>query len=128
MWRSCDSSNGYTYNFEVDRGKGSTYSSNGLSYDVMIDLVNGLDNQGYTVYMDNFYMSLILFKELANLGFGAVGTLDISWKSVPNVLKIQRLNMSKTSCHCGHGVGIRDGILVFNLWKDIKVVCTLSTC
>ena len=81
LWVSCDSSHGYTYNFEVYQGKeGSALSSNGLSYDVMIDLVNGRDNQGYTVYMDNFYTSPILFKELANLGLGAVGTLDTSGK------------------------------------------------
>lgn len=94
---------------------------------MIIDLVNGLDNQGYIVYMDNFYTSPILFKELANLGFGAVGTLDTSGKGVPNVLKIQKVNMSITSCNRGHGVWIRDGVLVFNLWKDTKVVCTLST-
>ena len=115
LWRSCDSSNGYTYNLEVDRGKeGNTLCSNGLSYEVIIDLVNGLDNQGYIVYKDNFYTSPILLKELANLGFGAVVTLDTSRKGV-------------TSCNRGHDVWIRDGVLVFNLWKDIKVVCTLST-
>ena len=109
---SCDLSNGYTYNFEVYRGKeGCTLSSNGLSYDVIIDIVSGFDNQGHIVYMDNFYTLPILFKELANLGFGAVRTLDTFWKGVPNVLKIQKINISKTSCNHGHGIWIGDGVL-----------------
>ena len=89
---SCDLSNGYTYNFEVYIGKeGRTLSSNGLFYDVIIIIINGLDNQGHRVYMDNFCMSPILFKELAKLGFEAVGILDTSRKGVPNVLKIQKI-------------------------------------
>ena len=94
---------------------------------MIIDLVNGLDNPGCIVYMNNLYTSPILFKVFANLGFGAVGTLDTSRKGVPKVLKIQKVNMSDTCCHRGHGIWIRDGVLVFNLWKDTKVVCTLST-
>ena len=111
LWVSCDSSHGYTYNFEVYRGnEGSTLSWNGLSYDVMIDLINGLDHQGYIVYMDNFYTSPILFKEeLANLGFGATGTLDnilercaktSKGKYVKNILQSWSWCLDKRWCTC----------------------------
>ena len=71
------------------------------------------------IYMDNFYTSPILFRELANLGFGAVGR---SAKCAKN-----SKGKCQKPCNRGHGIWIRDGVLVFNLWKDDKVVCTLST-
>ena len=51
-------------------------SVNGLSYDVVMQMVEGLQNRGYIVHTDNFYSSPTLFKELVNNGFGAVGTMD----------------------------------------------------
>ena len=51
-------------------------SVNGLSYDIVMQMVEGLQNQGYVVYTDNFYSSPTLFKELVNNGFGTVGTME----------------------------------------------------
>ena len=59
LWVLCTSANGYTWNFSVYRGNaGETVSSKGLSYDVVMNMVEGLENQGYIVYTDNFYSSL----------------------------------------------------------------------
>lgn len=58
LWCLCDSESGYTVNFMVYRGKeGETLSSNGLSYDVVMKLATPFLNQGYRIYMDNFYTS-----------------------------------------------------------------------
>ena len=58
----------YTWHFQVYRGKqGESLSSNGLSYDVVMKIVSGLEKQGYIVYMDNFYSPPTLFKELRDL-------------------------------------------------------------
>ena len=66
LWVLGDSLNGYTWNFAAYRGKeGETVSVNGLSYDVVLQMVEGLQNQGYV----NFYSSPTLFKELVNNGF-----------------------------------------------------------
>ena len=90
LWVLGDSLNGYTWNFAVYRGKeGDTMSLNGLSYDVAMQMVEGLQNQGYVVYTDNFYSSSTLFKELVNNGFGAVGTMDPTRREWPDVLKEQ---------------------------------------
>ena len=54
LWVLCAAFNGYTYRFSVCRGKeGETVSSKGLSYDVIMELVAGLEQQGYIVYIDN---------------------------------------------------------------------------
>lgn len=47
-----------------------------LSYDVVMQIVEGLQKEGYIVYTDNFYSSPTLFNELVNQGFGVVGTMD----------------------------------------------------
>ena len=40
----------YIWNFQVYRGKeGEQISPNGLSYDVVMDMVSGLENQGYRI-------------------------------------------------------------------------------
>ena len=128
LWVLCDSCNGYTYRFSVYRGKeGETVSSKGLSYDVIMQLVAGLEHQGYIVYMDNFYSSPTLFSDLLTSGFGAVGTLDTSRRGVPSSIAAQKKKMQKPCYDRGYGVWKRIGDLVYNIWKDTKVVCTLSS-
>ena len=41
-----------------------------------MNMVEGLENQGYIIYTDNFYSSPTLFTDLVNKGFDAVGTID----------------------------------------------------
>ena len=83
LWVLADSSTGFTYNFQVYRGKQrESVSSKGLGFDVVMKLVEGLEKQGFIVYTDNFYSSPILFEELQKEGFGAVGTINPSLKVV----------------------------------------------
>ena len=60
-------------------------------------------------------------------GFGAVGTLDTSRRGVPSSIAAQKKKMQKPCYDRGYGVWKRDGGLLYNIWKDTKVVCTLST-
>ena len=91
-----------------------------------MQLVAGLENQGYILYMDNFYSS-VLFSDLPASGFGAVGTLDTGRRGVPSSIAAQKKKMQKPCYDRGYGVWKRDGDLVYNIWKDTKVVCTVST-
>ena len=49
---------------------------NGLGYKVVTSLVSQYKYQGYTIYMDYFYLSPALFKDLVQTGFNACGTLQ----------------------------------------------------
>ena len=58
LWCLCDSHNGFTNNFTIYRGKeGESLSKNGLGYDVVMNLSSPFLDQGYRIYMDNFYTS-----------------------------------------------------------------------
>ena len=72
-----ESSNGYTIDFNVYVGKvaGQDVSANGLGYDVIMKLMNPYFHQGYHLYVDNFYTSVTLFKDLFAMGVGATGTI-----------------------------------------------------
>lgn len=58
-----------------------------------MQMVTGLEGQGYLVYMDNFYSSPTLFTDLHDAGFGAVGTIDPKRKGYPPELVPQKQNM-----------------------------------
>ena len=83
------------------RGKeGEQISLNGLSYDV--DLVSGLENQGYLLYTDNFYSSPNLFRASVAQGFGAVGTLDPKRRGSPTGMVSLKRRMMKTCYERGY--------------------------
>ena len=67
LWLLLDSSNGCTWNLSVYRGKdGERVSPNGLSYDVVMPMVKGLQKEGYIVDIDNFLLTPTLLKKLVN--------------------------------------------------------------
>ena len=49
----------------------------GLAHQVVLDLNDDrLQNKGYHEYMDNFYTSPALFRDLRDKGFEACGTIE----------------------------------------------------
>ena len=77
----CESKSGYVYNLEVYTGKSNNDASYindpeiGATGNVVYRLVRGFENQGFTVYMDRFYTSPILYKFLSDKGIDACGTV-----------------------------------------------------
>ena len=59
-----DSRNGYTVRLQIYAGKNSSLSSGdlGLCSRVVLELLDGLEEQCPTVYMDNYYTSLNYFQ------------------------------------------------------------------
>ena len=64
-------------NWKLHTGKedDSHTSSQSLAHRVVLDLLDNdrLKNKGYHVYMDNFYTSPALFRDLRDRGFEACG-------------------------------------------------------
>ena len=50
-------------------------------------LLEGMEGIGYHVYMDNYYTSPLLFKEMGKRGFGACGTARVDRKGMPEAWK-----------------------------------------
>ena len=128
LWCLCDSHNGYTSSFSVYRGKnGEVRSSNGLGYDVVLNLMKPYLSQGYSLYVDNFYTSPILVSDLYSQGVHVTGTIGSGRIGVPPEVGDLKQVYSKASACRGDGAYVRDGIKVFSVWKDTKCVCVLSS-
>ena len=65
LWVLADSTNGYTYDFNVYIGKAQVQetSAKRIGYDVVMKFMDPLFDQGYHLNVDNFYSSLTLFKD-----------------------------------------------------------------
>uniref|UniRef100_A0A673H7S5 PiggyBac transposable element-derived protein domain-containing protein n=1 Tax=Sinocyclocheilus rhinocerous TaxID=307959 RepID=A0A673H7S5_9TELE len=119
-----DSSNGYTMDFSVYTGKNNYPTGQGLSYDAVTSLLDcKVLGSGYHVYMDNFYTSPKLLKDLHTMKFGACGTYRDNRKDCP---RNADNSLSKKSAR-GSIRWIRDGPLVFVKWMDTREVSVCST-
>ena len=58
-----------------------------MTHTVVLKLLEGLENRGHHVYMDNYYSSPSLFQNLRRLGFDACGTVRTNRRGVPEEIK-----------------------------------------
>ena len=61
-----------------------------VTHAVVLKLLEGLENRGHHVYMDNYYSSPRLFQNLRHLGFGACGTVRTNRRGVPEAISCRR--------------------------------------
>lgn len=113
-----DSSNGYTVDFSVYTGRNNFPTGRGLSYDSVMSLIDRKQlGSGYHVYMDSFYTSPKLFKDLLASEFGACGTYRDSRRDCPR----SAVNTLTKTSHRGTLRWIRDGPLLFVEWMNSHV-------
>ena len=128
LWCLCNASNGYTVNFSIYRGKtGEIISGKGLSYDVVLRLMDGYLDQGYNLFVDNFYTSPTLASDLFERKTHITGTLDRTRKGVPPEVNSCFKELSSRHKHRGEGLFVRDGCAVYSTWNDTKCLTVLST-
>ena len=105
----------------VHVGKDDTLDvdENGILYAVVMKLLEGLDTD-HQIYMDNYYTSPTLFRDLKRLGFGACGTARVDRKGIPPTFrgKLPK-GQVRTSTLSG-------GVLALQ-WMDKRLVTMLST-
>jgi hypothetical protein len=125
LWVLADARSGYTYNFDVYLGKANTPSKMGLAYEVVINLVTMLLDQGYRLFVDNFYSGVQLFLALLKRGMLACGTVICNRKGFPAELKNIKKWEKKSKRGDMRWVRLKE-ILALQ-WRDNKTVSVLST-
>ena len=126
-WVLADSSNGYTVDFTIYIGKDASreISRFRLGHDAVVRLISPYYNQGYHLFIDNFYSSVYLMKHLFQHGVIATGTILQTRKDM-------RENFKKGS-EWGKGKARgtmrwqRDPPCLVLQWVDSKVVTAIST-
>ena len=119
-----EANTGYCLNVITYTGK-DTFSRQDcpLTSQVVLQLLDGFDNAGHIVYMDNFYSSPDLFVQLQRKGIGACGTACINRRNMPQQLKPENLKLK-----CGDDpIFMRSDNIVAVAWQDVKRVTCLST-
>ena len=127
LWVLADRSNAYVQDFNIYTGKqaGRDVSKHGLGYDVVMTLMQNYLDQGYHLFIDNFYASVTLAKDLFQHGTLVTGTILDSRRDLPASLKNGKV--------CGKGkpkgsmLWQRDAAVLALQWVNNKVVSMITT-
>ena len=118
-----DATNGYGYRIQIYTGKGAdSDTSVGLCSRVVLELMDGLEHQGYNLYTDNYYTSPHLYGELYKKGINACGTARVNRKGFPKDLVHTRKDVER-----GYYDYRSDGPLLATVWFDRRFIYFLST-
>ena len=118
LWVLADSSIGYTYDFDVYLGTSTATSGFGLAYDVVMNLVKSIVNEGYHLFFDNFYTSVQLMRDLVGKGIRACGTIITNRKGFPPQLK--NVKEFEKKSNRGDIRWVREGDILSMQWRDNK--------
>ncbi|XP_068113414.1 piggyBac transposable element-derived protein 4-like [Hyperolius riggenbachi] len=126
MYKLCESTSGYTWSFRIYEGKDSQLEPPGCpdyigtNGKVVWDLITPLLNNGYNLYLDNFYTSIPLFKHLFSQKTPACGTMRSNRKGFPQTLVNRRLER-------GESQYLHSNEMLAAKYKDKRDVYMLST-
>lgn len=122
VWKLCDSSNGYVFNFDFYKGRYDKYKSG-------IDIVNKIikflpSNDTYHIYCDSFFTSIPLMNKLWKKNIFITGTLRKNSKYTPKEFKEERKNLKKNEICWTMS---KPQFLLLAIY-DSKIVTFISSC
>ncbi|KAM3940653.1 LOW QUALITY PROTEIN: piggyBac transposable element-derived protein 4-like [Leptodactylus fuscus] len=126
MYKLCESASGYTYRFRIYQGKDTKIdppecpSFLRVSAKIVWDLLHPLLDQGYHLYLDNFYTSVALFNSLASRNTAVCGTVRKNQRGLPKTLLGQTLRRGESRAQCTSNV-------LYVKYKDKREVLVLTT-
>lgn len=118
----CESGSGYIWNSIVHTGPGMQLaeSDDGLtSSRIVLTLAKDLLGKGYAIYMDNWYSSPALFRQLRLNQTDALGTVRLNRKNMPVQLKKKISRGQTIACFSMDLMALK--------WMDKREVSILST-
>ncbi|XDV14750.1 hypothetical protein PO909_014946 [Leuciscus waleckii] len=119
-----DCTSGYTWDFFIYEGKSCSSQSEGLSYESVMALVDeNMLGSGYKLFVDKFYTSPTLFRNLLGKKVWACGPVLPTRKGFPK----NSVNRLRRNAPRGTMRWIRNDELLFVEWKDSKEVQMCST-
>ena len=107
FWVLTDASSKFIYCFDIYCGKNlelevrieAPSGQGGAAYSIVMNLLQGLEDKGHCVVIDNFFTSIPLFRELASKGIYATGRVRANRIGRPLHLKNIR---TWRRCEQGH--------------------------
>ena len=124
MFILAEASTGYVYKFDIYTGKKATAGEHGLSTQIVLDLMEGMDGKGHILYTDNYYSSPRLFDLLWEKQIYCCGTVRPHRNEFPKQL---RALPKKKDVHRGFYRYLSRRHLMACVWFDRRFVFFLST-
>ncbi|XP_061705610.1 piggyBac transposable element-derived protein 4-like [Cydia pomonella] len=124
----CDCQTGFLWRFDVRTKKTGYQPSNqdpltAAIPALILRLIQGLENKGHTLWMDSFYNSPLLARQLKQKGVDCVGTLRTNRPFVP----LELTNLKKHQMVAGQVAGVTSGDVDLIVWRGQNRVATIST-
>ncbi|XP_056388350.1 piggyBac transposable element-derived protein 4-like [Hyla sarda] len=126
LYKLCESATGYTHKFRVYEGKDSEIDPPECppvlktTEKIVWDLVHPLLDQGYNIYLDNFYTSVPLLRCLLAKGTNACGTIRENHRDLPKIFVRQKLKKGESKAVC------KDNMMLVK-YRDKHDVLVLTT-
>ena len=118
-----ESVTGYCCNLQIYTGKERGNAEQGLASKVVKDLMDDYEQLGHHLYVDNFYTSPYLFKDLLEAGTLACGMVKNNKKGFPVALR-ENLEHNESAVLKSN---LTEGHMTAVYWKDKRDVFALST-
>lgn len=111
----------YTYNLAIYCGKEQQPTKGSVAENMVLKLMNGLENQGRTLYTDNWYTSVRLAKTLLQKKTNLIGTVRKNRGFIKDVITVKLKKEEHIAQQDNQGIiqGIK--------WQDKREVLMLST-
>ncbi|XP_056397299.1 piggyBac transposable element-derived protein 4-like [Hyla sarda] len=126
LYKLCEGTTGYTHKFRVYEGKDSKIEPPECppvlktTGKIVWDLVHPLLDQGYNIYLDNFYTSVPLLQCLFAKGTVACGTIRRNQRDLPKIFVRQKLKKGESKAVC------KDNMMLVK-YQDKRDVLVLTT-
>lgn len=110
---------GIILNVLIYTGKGTVTKKQGHAYEVFKKLLKNY-NTGHSLFVDNFYTSILLLEFMFKKGIAVTGTLRLNRVGVPKELVKEKLKP-------GESIHFRKGNFVMLRWKNKRDIFMLSS-
>ena len=117
-WCLADSKTGYMYNLNMYTGKETVAvnETRGATHRVVMDVISPILDRGHIFYMDNYFTSPALFKDMIDRQTGACGTLRVNRTGVPASVKTAKIRANAPAQF------VRDDNILYVSWTDKRQV------
>ena len=112
----CEAVSGYVYSFSVYRGISQSL------HDTVFGLLGGLMGQGYHVYMDNYYNSVDLARDLYREKVHCTGTLRLTRGAPPPLADLRGKKQDRNFLK-----KLRNENTLIMCWYDTRLVSVITT-
>ena len=124
IWVRADSHNGYISEFECYTGKKGDTSEVGLGGSVVTRLTRDLVGKNHHIYMDSFFSSVSLYKNLLADNIYCTGTVRSNRRNFPPDLKdVAKRGLGSR----GERMTRQEGNVCVTVWQDSRPVAFMSS-